>query len=41
MAFEEENAIYEAQNDTYYLQKNEIPKNFNPIFNHEWLLKSP
>jgi len=32
--------IYESENDTYYLKKNEIPKNFHPIFNHEGLLKT-
>ena len=25
-------AIYEAKNYTYYLQKNETPKMFDPIF---------
>ena len=32
--------IYESENDTYYLKKNEIPKNFDPIFNHEGVLKT-
>ena len=32
IAFQEEMAFYEAKNGTYYLQKNEIPKNFDPIF---------
>ena len=41
MAFQEEMAIYEAKNDNYYLQKNEILQNFDPIFNHEGVLKSP
>ena len=41
IVFEEEMVIYEAKNGTSYSKKNpKIPKNFNPVFSHEGVLKS-